>query len=366
MDVKWDPKRAPEAVKEVVKDAAAGASPSTDPAKEGPGSEEPFWKQQDPSGARASKSKYVNAPEGQGPQPEQGKSKGSGLQQRVQSLLSQISSIAPGLGRLEPAREALLCAVHYSMRRSKGARGLALALCTFVGEEVPELLEETEALGQLLRAEGCLHELQPESVLEAVVGLGIFLRRCEHLQGQAALRWRPLAQALLAQALVQAATCFPETLDDLDLRVEEVLSGAVALAEDSIAADPTMPDGHVALAQLILCHELSEAVQDAMEVLHHALALDGNHDPADIALAVAWYHQGNTVEALEAIERVLRRGNAQPLPLLLRAALYRQSGRLEESKGDLQRARKLAPGISLSLSGESDRGEEEGEGKEHP
>ena len=135
-----------------------------------------------------------------------------------------------------------------------------------------------------------------------------------------------LANATLANALVQAVVHFPRLLAQLELSAGEALSSALAHAEVAIARAPHLADGHAALGRIILCHHHQEATDDALEVLRHALTLDSEHDPAQIATASALFDQGDVDGALEHVEQVLRRGSGLPQPLLLRALIQLHRG----------------------------------------
>jgi len=156
-----------------------------------------------------------------------------------------------------------------------------------------------------------------------------------------------MARATLAHALIQLTVHFPEALEELGSSPRETLERAMRLAEQAIALAPDQPDGHAALGRLILCHDEPESIADAIEVLEHALSLDAAHDPAQTALAVALAERGDTKKALEAVDQVLKRGNALPQPLLLRALLHLKSGHTDQARRDIERAVRLAPTAGL-------------------
>jgi len=156
-----------------------------------------------------------------------------------------------------------------------------------------------------------------------------------------------LARATAANAFIQAAVHFPQALAQLELTAEEALQQAVRLAEEAIAAAPGLADGHAALGRVILCHDDPQAATDALDALRAALALDADHDPAQIGLALALWQSGDPDAALAAVEAVLRRGNALPQPLLLRALLNIEGQRLDAARRDLARAIALAPGAGM-------------------
>lgn len=154
-----------------------------------------------------------------------------------------------------------------------------------------------------------------------------------------------LARATLAQGLIHMVVHFPDTLGELALSPETAMQQALRLAEESIQLAPQLPDGHAVLARIILCHDDPEALADAMEVVRHALELDGDHDPAEVTLAVAQWAQGDNASAKASIDRVLRRGNGLPQPLLLRALIACAENRLDDARRDIERAVRLAPSL---------------------
>jgi tetratricopeptide (TPR) repeat protein len=151
----------------------------------------------------------------------------------------------------------------------------------------------------------------------------------------------------LAHGLVQMAVHFPDELASVELTAEQALSRAVELAEESIALAPRLPDGHCALGRALLCSDEPGAIEDAAELLRHALALDPEHDSAVASLAAALLALGRAHEALALAERLQKLGNGLPHALLLRALAYAELGRTEEARRDLARALKLAPEAGL-------------------
>ena len=160
-------------------------------------------------------------------------------------------------------------------------------------------------------------------------------------------RVEALARATLAHGFIQLAAHFPHELEALGLEPGEALRQAIRLAEEAIALAPDLPDGHAALGRVILCHDDATAVHDALEVLRHAIALDAEHDPAHLGIATGLWTLGDRDGALAAVDRILKRGNALPQPLILRALLYLESGRIDEARRDIERAVVLAPGAGL-------------------
>ncbi len=156
-----------------------------------------------------------------------------------------------------------------------------------------------------------------------------------------------LARATLAHGFIQVVIHFPQLLEEIGIGAEETLQQALRLAEEAIALAPELPDGHTALGRLLLCHDSEEAAEDALEVLRHALSLDCDHDPAEVALATAMWIRGEAQTALEATDRVLKRGNAMPQALMLRGLLHQEAGRLVEARRDFERAANLAPQAPL-------------------
>lgn len=156
-----------------------------------------------------------------------------------------------------------------------------------------------------------------------------------------------LVRATLAHALTQLAVHFPAEVEELGLTVPEALEHALNLAEEAISLAPDLPDGHTALGRLLLCHDHPEAFDDAIEVLDHALQLNPEHDPAEIASAVALRARGERNEAMARVERVIRRGNGLAQPLAMRALLLMDSGRFGEARRDLERAVRIAPASGM-------------------
>ncbi|MBI5508807.1 MAG: tetratricopeptide repeat protein [Deltaproteobacteria bacterium] len=151
------------------------------------------------------------------------------------------------------------------------------------------------------------------------------------------------AEATLAHALIQLAVHFPEELGAVPLTVPEALERALGLAEAAIARSPELADGYVALGRLLLCHDEDDALADAVEILEHAVALDPEHDGAELALATALHARGHAQDALGRVERVLKRGNGQAQGLVLRASILADLGRHEDATRDMERAVRIAP-----------------------
>ncbi len=167
----------------------------------------------------------------------------------------------------------------------------------------------------------------------------------DHNDSQAvgSVQVRSFACATLAHSFIQLALHFPKELEDIDLSYEEALAQALRLAEDAIAENPDSPDAHTALGRLILCHDDPRAIEDAVDVLRHALTLEAEHDPAEVAYATALWHQGDTAGARKAVDAVIKRGSPMPQPLMLRAYLHLENADVEAARRDIQRAVRLAP-----------------------
>lgn len=69
--------------------------------------------------------------------------------------------------KLTAAAEALILCASYKMRRSKGARHMAVELCHEVAEEVSEFSVLATQLSSILEAEGDLHEVSARATLRA-------------------------------------------------------------------------------------------------------------------------------------------------------------------------------------------------------
>ena len=156
-----------------------------------------------------------------------------------------------------------------------------------------------------------------------------------------------LAKATLAHGFIQLAVHFPDELLPMGLTIPEALERALALAEAAIAAAPELPDGYVALGRLLLCHDDDEALTDAIDVLTHALALDPEHDGAEVALATALRERGDKARALEHVEHAIKRGCGQAQAMVLRALLHLDLGQVDEARRDMERAIRLAPQAGL-------------------
>ncbi|MBI3178488.1 MAG: tetratricopeptide repeat protein, partial [Deltaproteobacteria bacterium] len=245
--------------------------------------------------------------------------------------------------RLIAAKQALALASSYPLRRSRGARRTGVALSEEVATEAPELAAVAQQTAAWLHAEGDLMETSGEATVRACRH---FIELADQVTAHEP-RLASLVHSGLAHALIQLATHFPAELGALDLDAPTALEQALALAEQAIAYAPQLPDGHTALGRLLLCHDDPQAWTDAAEVLAHALALDPEHDPAEVALAVTLHAQGQTQEAREHVEQVLRRGSGQAQPLLLRALLALDSGHLDDARRDLTRAARIAPRSGL-------------------
>ncbi len=152
-----------------------------------------------------------------------------------------------------------------------------------------------------------------------------------------------LARALLAQGLVQLSIHFPNALEQLGMNPGNALEHALCLSEEAIAQAPDLTDGHSALARTLLCHHDERALMDAEEIFQHALTLNPEHDPAEIGLATIALERNAHEEALERVNKVLKRGNGQAQPLVLRALIHMAKEEWDKAHKDMERAVKLAP-----------------------
>jgi uncharacterized protein HemY len=152
-----------------------------------------------------------------------------------------------------------------------------------------------------------------------------------------------LAYALLAQAVTQMAVHFPHLLKEMGVPIPNALAKATNLAEKAIAQAPMLPDGHTALGRLLLIRDEPEALDDAIEILRHAVGLAPEHDLAELALATALRARGDPSEALDLVNNIIRRGSGLAQPFVLRALLAFDIGDLTTARRDLERAVMLAP-----------------------
>ncbi len=325
MSVRWDPKirsNAPKAASPAVPPApVAGQAP---PATEPPAKPTPL---REPTRAETR------------PSPPAPAAPASPWEQELERLRQTLRLDAQG--RAQAAKHVLALALSYPLRRSRGALHKAISLCEEVATEAPELATPAHELALWLGAEGDLLETSGEATLKACRTFTALI------EATGDLKLGALARSGLAHALIQLATHFPGELGAVDLDAEAALAQALALAEEAVAQAPELPDGHVALGRLLLCHDDPQAWADAREVLEHALALDGEHDPAETALAVALHALGRVSEAREHVERVIHRGSGQAQPLLLRALMALAAGKSEEARRDLARAAHIAPRAGL-------------------
>ncbi|OGR08688.1 MAG: hypothetical protein A2341_00645 [Deltaproteobacteria bacterium RIFOXYB12_FULL_58_9] len=158
-----------------------------------------------------------------------------------------------------------------------------------------------------------------------------------------------LARATMAHGLLQLALHFPDLLDELNLTIVGALERALVLAEEAISQAPNLPDGYVALGRLLLCHDDPDALAEARDILEHALKLDPEHDASLIAVATVLRESGDRSKALQHTESVIRRGNGQPQPLVLRALLHLDNDDAVAARRDLERAVQIAPDAGLFL-----------------
>ncbi|MEO0814850.1 MAG: hypothetical protein AAFY60_18455, partial [Myxococcota bacterium] len=87
-----------------------------------------------------------------------------------------------------------------------------------------------------------------------------------------AQRAEALARATLANGLIQAAIHFPHVAEHMGLSTVQALDQALALAEEAISLAPDLPDGHCALARVLMCSELDEARGEARQVLEYVIS----------------------------------------------------------------------------------------------
>lgn len=255
---------------------------------------------------------------------------------KLRELLAQ-----EGTARRAGARQAIAMACGYSLRRSRGARKRGLELLEGIAESDLDEAHAAAGLAEILRAEGKLHELTAEATMAASASL---LRALdEELPNDIAA----LGRTILANGLLQLATHFPDGAEELDATPAGLLEHAFFLAESAVEAAPHLPDGHCALARLVLLHDGPEALEDAKTILDHALREDPDHDPSQLCLALVELEQGDRDGALLRVDDVLRGGNGHPLAFLLRGLIHEARGDLTRAKADVTRAHKLAPQVGL-------------------
>lgn len=252
--------------------------------------------------------------------------------------------------RQRAAGEALSLVLSFPLRRTRALRQRAVALCDDVGQQLPEARSLSVRTKALLLAEGQLHELNADATASACNSLIALVGEGESDARHDDKAMRDVmarCQATLSQALVQLAVHFPDALLTHELRLEEALSQALLLAEDAILLAPHIPEGHVALGRVLLCHDDEEAAHDAHEALETALSLEPDFDPAVATLATLELHEGHAQEALARVEQLVARGNNLPHTMLLRGLALAELGRVDEAQRELLRAVKLAPEAGL-------------------
>ncbi len=252
-----------------------------------------------------------------------------------QSLVGQKSA------RDAAAKEALRLCSAYAARRSRGARRLAQDLLATLAAEAPDHAGEAIFLSQVLEAERELHELDPEGTARAARR---FTELCDE---EAAPELAALCRAGTARALVQLATHFPRESAVASLESADALAQALVLAEEAVQLAPELPDGHSALALVLLCSDEPEAHEAADEAIGRALALDPDHDPALAVRGARILEGGEPHEALELAQRLIRTGNALPHVVLHKGLALSRLGRHDEAARELKRAIAMAPQAGL-------------------
>ena len=241
------------------------------------------------------------------------------------------------IGRERTAREALRTVVAYPFRRSRGIRRKAVDLCETLAERLPDLSKEARWMSVLLRAEGDLHALDAERALEALAGVA------EVLDGVGSNEeLRAFASAVAASACIQIALRYPGLRRSLEEDLDVFLGRALRLAEDAVAANPSLPDGYVQIGRILLMQEDADGVREAAWFLHRALELDPEHDPAHAALALHHLENDDVDLAADHIEAATPEGSGHPAALLLRARIALRRDAPEAAARDLERALAMA------------------------
>lgn len=251
-----------------------------------------------------------------------------------QARIADTDEVHPLLGKLDADATATLL-TGFRWRRSHTQRELALRALgrtrTRFGAHGACAIAEA-----LLLAEGELCAMTQDDTLHACL-------RLTALTTPEANGLRARYQAQLAAALLQLAIHFPRGLSELGLSVEDALGHAVALSEIALAADAALPDGHAQLARALWCFGNTEAEPEILKLCARALALDAEHDPARILIAVVLLTRGDLTNAEIHLRELFRRGCGHPLMFLARARWHQLRGEGDAYQRDLRQARRLAP-----------------------
>jgi tetratricopeptide (TPR) repeat protein len=269
----------------------------------------------------------------------------SALGREVERLRAALAG--PVAGRSAAAHAALALCRRYAIRRSRGARRLAVGLLDEVEAAGAEHASEARALSTLLTAEGALHELDPDASGRALTAIVGFLDRAEHEPPDSTTDLVPFAQALAVHALVQICVHFPEAVPMVGGDPDAILARAFALGEEAVGAAPAVPDTHTALGRVLLCSAAPESPRAAEDAFQRALAIDPDHDPALAGLAALALAESRPDDARRYADRLTRLGGALPQALHLRALAAAALGHLDEARRDLDRALAHAPNAGL-------------------
>ena len=251
-------------------------------------------------------------------------------------LKSALSSSKNQAATLRQTREWVLS---YTNRRSRAGRRTNSDLLNLALESASSDEYHLEVLRDVLLAESELNELTIPNTWNSALLLLPYVT----VEGP----WQARAQALLARTFTQLALHFPNELSEDELSIPNALEQAFYLAEAAANSEPDLPDGHAALARLLLIQTGSEALEDAISLFELALSIDPDFDPARLGLAAALFAQEDLPGALDHIETLSNQGSPYPGLFSLRAQLKARTGDFAIALRDAERATQLAPEAGL-------------------
>ncbi|MBN1961751.1 MAG: hypothetical protein JW841_12475 [Deltaproteobacteria bacterium] len=267
-------------------------------------------------------------------------SSASALDKMTEKLrISLARTSAHSHERATMARAILVLCRSYAVRRSRGARKMALGLLDEIVDDDPN----AETLATLLTAEGELHELGAEATASALARLVNMLENDETNAGVHA----SLCRSLTAHSLIQLVLHFPGTLEALEQDHESALTQAFALAEQAIIAAPEFADAHSVLGRVLLCSADPEAIAVAHQAFCRALTFDAEHDPAMAGIATIELNNGNAKQALVYADHIIKLGSGVPQAFHLRALVLSALNRYDDARRDIERALRQAPNAGL-------------------
>jgi adenylate cyclase len=121
---------------------------------------------------------------------------------------------------------------------------------------------------------------------------------------------------------------------------------AIVAAEKAVDLDPNDPDACLTLSE-VLCYG-GERLPEALGLVQKAMRLNPHYPVSYLsALALAYYFLGRQEEAVMTLQRALVRDPDHEVAHFFLAILYREEGKIEAARAELQACAELTPQDSL-------------------